>query len=185
MTYAVFHPLIAASPRVMAQIERHNTQSVPASKEVNAQVGLALYEFISGIQKVGAPADGKSTPELDRITENLYAKLSVVSKELFGDSPISDTKVFVSMPEQSPFIIVFGKSFITLPDTDDHILLEWVTQNFLQDSETTHLMGGMVLISVNQALEDRHPGLMERAQKQEVSLEEIISLIEKDIVQPS
>lgn len=157
------------------------------SDPLRKKCGQALFNFIRGLQG----ANTTNTPEevqakANELTEKLYQTLSEVQVEAFKDYNDAAAKIYVAYVEKSPFTIVFGRAKIQIGESEELVSVDWIVQNVeSQDRKGFDCMGGLTQIGISQAMEDLHPGLMERASRQEVNMDEILNIIETSIKQRS
>ena len=95
---------------------------------------------------------------------------------------IDKPKIYKAIIPVSPFVIVFGQAVIKFGDNAEAVTVDWIVQNVQNPSGGYAPMGALVQIGVSQAMEDLHPGLMERASKQEITIDELLNLIEAAVV---
>lgn len=138
--------------------------------------GRALYQFTLGLQQ------NPDEESVTKATDVLYNVLDGVRASLFTDAQNDKPKIYKAIIPVSPFVIVFGQAVIKFGDNAEAVTVDWIVQNVQNPSGGYAPMGALVQIGVSQAMEDLHPGLMERASKQEITIDELLNLIEAAVV---
>lgn len=168
-------------PRVLSVLGNLPEKFFELPEEIVNQIGKITYRFISFIQSTDIPDDGTQTEEMQQAAERMYDDLLKLADVMFTDNKQPLALFQVAVPH-SPFVFIFGQGNFTTEGSEESINAKWVLQYIEQpNSDQLQEMGQVVLVGVSQSLEDRHPGIMEKAAKGVMTVTDILEIIESDI----